>query len=117
MYLYECVCFNNWFLPVNENRLLPSLRINDLDSIFKFFFIFYLHGIIDRFITVADLKEKLVNTVHIFLSCLMNLMSDIFMANHKPKAGFYLYMTFKPCMAPGARKFEFSCGVMERAKI
>ena len=24
------------------------------------------HGITERFITVADLKEKLVNTVHIF---------------------------------------------------
>ena len=39
----------------------------------------------------------------------MNSILDIFMADYKPKAGFCLNMTFKLCMAPGARKFF--CGV------
>ena len=45
----------------------------------------------------------------------MNLMSGIFTADHKPKVGFNLNMTFKLCMALGATRFF--CGVMERAKI
>jgi len=44
----------------------------------------------------------------------MNLILDIFMADHKPKAGFCLNMTFKLCMALGPRKV--SCGMMEGAK-
>ena len=51
----------------------------------------------EKFTTIADLKEKLVNTLSAHLPELsqgMNLTSDIFMANHKLKAGFYLNITF-----------------------
>ena len=108
-----CVCSNNLFLQIEDGEKF-NYRVKVINPKAKESTVIDWHGITEKFITVADLKEKLVNTVHIFPSCLMNLMLDIFMADHKPKAGFSLNMTFKLCMALGARKF--SC-VMERAKI
>ena len=104
-----CVCFTTGSLDAEKFKY----RIKVIDpKAKKESIVIDWHGVTEKFTTVADLST---HSVHISPSCLINLTLDIFMADHKQKAGFYLNMIFKLCMASGARKF--SCGVMERAKI
>lgn len=59
------------------------------------------------------MKEKLFSTLGAHLPEMSD--DEIFMADHKSKAGFYQKMTLKPCMVLRAQQFFY--GVMVRPKI